>query len=60
MLLKMQYVYPKYLLKNGMTDINIKIVQKKLKELKYYEGSIDGIFGKETEEAVKNFKQRII
>ena len=34
-----------------------KQVQQKLKELGYYKGSIDGIFGSQTIQAVKNFQR---
>ncbi len=35
----------------------VKELQKELKELGYYEGSIDGLYGSETEQAVKDFQK---
>ena len=34
-----------------------KLLQKTLSRLGYYAGEIDGIFGEQTEEAVKQFQQ---
>jgi len=44
-------------LKKGNTGKNVKMVQKKLKELGYLNGSVDGIFGSDTEKAVKKFQK---
>ena len=41
----------------GFQGDAVRTVQKKLKELGYYTGSIDGDFGKETEKAVKAFQK---
>ncbi len=39
------------------TDENIKLIQQFLKELGYNSGKIDGIYGKKTLQAVKNFQK---
>ncbi|GHU97909.1 spore cortex-lytic enzyme [Clostridia bacterium] len=39
------------------TKENVKIVQKKLKDLGYYKTAVDGIFGSGTTAAVKNFQK---
>lgn len=44
-------------LKKGNKGNNVKTLQIKLKELGYYAGSIDGIFGSKTEKAVKKFQK---
>lgn len=44
--------------KLGSRGDEVKKIQQKLKELKYYKGSVDGVFGKETETALKNFQGR--
>ena len=41
----------------GFQGDAVRTVQKKLKELGYYTGSIDGDFGKETDKAVKAFQK---
>ena len=41
----------------GFQGDAVRTVQRKLKELGYYTGSIDGDFGKETEKAVKAFQK---
>ncbi len=41
----------------GFQGESVRTVQRKLKELGYYTGSIDGDFGKETEKAVKAFQK---
>ena len=41
----------------GFQGDAVRTVQKRLKELGYYTGSIDGDFGKETEKAVKAFQK---
>lgn len=45
-------------LKQGSTGDDVKTVQKKLKNWGYYTGSVDGIFGKQTREAVKYFQRK--
>ncbi len=44
--------------KNGSRGEEVRRIQKKLKELGYYSGSIDGIFGNNTEKAVKEFQKK--
>ncbi len=41
----------------GFQGEAVRTVQRRLKELGYYSGSIDGDFGKETEKAVKAFQK---
>ena len=41
----------------GFQGESVRTVQRKLKELGYYNGSIDGDFGAETEKAVKAFQK---
>ncbi len=43
--------------KNGSSGDEVKKIQEKLSELGFYTGDIDGIFGNETEEAVKDFQK---
>lgn len=45
------------LLKNGSMNYEVKIIQNNLKMLGFGPISIDGIFGSETEAAVKNFQK---
>lgn len=45
-------------LKQGNTGTDVKTLQKKLKNWGYYKGSIDGIFGPKTKEAVKYFQRK--
>ena len=45
--------------KYGSTGDEVKKVQKKLKELGYYNGSVDGIFGQNTQSAVKKFQKNV-
>jgi len=45
------------LLKNGSTSYEVKIIQNNLKMLGFGPISIDGIFGSETESAVKKFQK---
>ena len=42
----------------GDTGSNVKKVQKRLKKLGYYSGSIDGDYGNGTKKAVKSFQKR--
>ncbi len=44
------------LLKNGSKSGKVKELQQKLKDLHYYVGKIDGIFGPKTESAVHKFQ----
>ena len=43
--------------KAGSTGDEVRRIQKKLKELGYYTGSVDGIFGSQTQAAVKAFQK---
>lgn len=43
--------------KYGSTGTEVKNIQKKLKELGYYKGSIDGIYGSGTKKAVTAFQK---
>uniref|UniRef100_UPI0040253BCE spore cortex-lytic enzyme n=1 Tax=Eubacterium sp. TaxID=142586 RepID=UPI0040253BCE len=45
--------------KYGSTGDEVKTLQKKLKELGYYKGEIDGIFGSQTQSAVKSFQRNV-
>lgn len=45
--------------KYGSNGTEVKELQKKLKELGYYAGSTDGIFGTETQSAVKKFQKSV-
>lgn len=45
-------------LKLGSTGENVRTVQRRLKDLKFYNGSVDGDFGPGTEEAVKRFQKQ--
>lgn len=42
----------------GSSGSTVKTIQKKLKNWGYYKGSVDGIFGSKTKEAVKYFQRR--
>ncbi len=44
-------------MRRGFTGEAVRTVQRKLKELGYYTGSIDGDFGEATEKAVKAFQK---
>ncbi len=44
--------------KQGSTGSTVKTIQKKLKNWGYYKGSVDGIFGSKTKEAVKFFQRK--
>lgn len=45
-------------LKNGSTGESVKSLQRRLKQLGYYTGSVDGDFGDATEAAVRAFQDR--
>lgn len=45
-------------LQQGNRGTNVKTLQTKLKNWGYYTGSVDGIFGSKTKEAVKYFQRR--
>lgn len=45
-------------LKKGSKGDEVVTLQKKLKQWGYYNGSVDGIFGSNTEKAVKYFQQK--
>lgn len=47
--------YLKYTIPN-MTGNDVKVVQTRLKELRFNPGIIDGVFGRNTESAVKKFQ----
>lgn len=42
----------------GSTGATVKTIQRKLKNWGYYKGSVDGIFGAKTKEAVKYFQRK--
>ena len=44
-------------LKRGASGDSVRALQRRLKELGYYTGSVDGDFGENTEKAVKAFQQ---
>ena len=50
--------YRSVLSKRGSTGSEVTQIQKKLKSWGYYSGSIDGIYGKQTEDAVKSFQKK--
>lgn len=49
---------PQGSLKLGSTGEDVRTVQRKLKELGFYKGSVDGDFGEGTEAAVKAFQKQ--
>ena len=49
------YVTSKY----GSTGDEVKKIQKKLADLGFYKGSVDGIFGQQTQSAVKSFQRSV-
>ena len=44
--------------KRGSTGADVKKIQTKLKNWGYYNGSVDGVFGWQTESAVKSFQKK--
>lgn len=55
------FVFPRdasaAVLKNGSQGKDVRTLQSKLKRWGYYNGSVDGIFGNQTESAVKSFQR---
>lgn len=49
---------PTAVLKNGSRGSEVKEVQRKLKQWGYYNGSVDGVFGKGTRDAVVAFQKK--
>ncbi len=47
---------PKTTVRNGSTGTDAKAVQTRLKELGYYQGKVDGKFGRASMNALKNFQ----
>ena len=45
--------------KYGSTGNEVKTLQQKLKDLGFYKGSVDGIFGSQTQTAVRNFQRSV-
>jgi hypothetical protein len=45
-------------LKRGATGESVKSLQTRLRAIGYYKGSIDGVFGAQTEQAVRNFQAK--
>ena len=44
--------------KQGSTGSTVKTIQQKLKNWGYYKGSVDGIYGSQTKEAVRYFQRK--
>ena len=53
-----QTAYAATVLKKGSTGATVKTLQQKLKNWGYYKGSVDGIYGSKTVEAVKYFQRK--
>lgn len=49
-------VYAQAVLKTGMSDATVSVIQTKLKTFGYYFGEVDGAFGSATRQAVLNFQ----
>jgi N-acetylmuramoyl-L-alanine amidase len=45
-------------IRQGNSGAQVRTIQKKLKNWGYYKGSVDGIFGSKTKEAVKYFQRK--
>lgn len=45
--------------KYGSTGSEVKTLQQKLKDLGFYNGNVDGIFGTQTQTAVRNFQRSV-
>ncbi len=52
---KSVYALSKY----GSTGSEVRSIQKKLKELGYYNGGVDGIYGSKTQSAVRSFQRNV-
>ena len=52
------WVIPKTTVKNGSEGEDARTVQTRLKDLGYYRGKVDGIFGRASVNALKNFQER--
>lgn len=57
MLALSQYAYAD-LYKKGATGARVKEIQTRLKSWGYYTGSVDGVYGSQTEKAVRYFQQK--
>lgn len=57
-IVSMTYVSVFAISKNGSTGSEVKTIQTKLKNWGYYSGSIDGVYGWQTESAVKSFQKK--
>ena len=53
----LEYGVPKRILRPGMSGLDVKYTQDRLKELDYYTGTSDGQYGSGTEAAVRAFQQ---
>lgn len=53
----LEYGVPKRILRPGMSGLDVKYTQDRLKELDYYTGASDGQYGSGTEAAVRAFQQ---
>jgi peptidoglycan hydrolase-like protein with peptidoglycan-binding domain len=47
------------ILQNGREGATVSQLQTKLKQLNFYTGSIDGVYGNQTEEAVRRFQRTV-
>ena len=52
------YEIPSTAVKNGSEGRDAKNVQQRLKDLGYYRGTVDGLFGRASVNALKNFQER--
>ncbi len=57
-LIAVLYVSASAALKNGSKGEDVRKVQTKLKNWGYYSGSVDGVYGWQTESAVKSFQKK--
>lgn len=55
---RVETAYAVTVLKQGSSGTDVKTMQRKLKNWGYYKGSVDGIFGSQTKEAVKYFQRK--
>ncbi len=58
MLLNPASVFSSTSLKKGSSGSTVSLIQKRLKTWGYYNGSIDGVYGSKTEEAVRLFQKK--